>query len=93
MGIKELFSTQSQLYLYDNDIPLQVSDALQQTSLEVNEKGSIGASATAFSAVALTIQRDTEDTDFVVNRPFISIIFDRKYSVPYFMAKITDPRL
>jgi serine protease inhibitor len=65
---------------------------VQQSVLEVNESGSIGASATYLSVVALSIQPDIEDRDMIVDRPFIVMIVDRKYAVPYFIAKVSDPR-
>jgi serine protease inhibitor len=55
-------------------------------------KLSLGASVTTYSIVALSIDRDYENVTFDVNRPFIAVIIDRKYGVPYFMGKITDPR-
>ena len=110
MGIKKIFTPESELYLYEQGPALRLATATQQSSMEIDEKGSIGsfsyffsqnenllafisgASATAFSVVALTIERDHEDGDFNVNRPFIAVIIDRKYGVPYFIGKISDPR-
>jgi serine protease inhibitor len=92
MGIRTIFKPESQLKLIEGDENMIVSKATQQSSLEVNESGSIGASVTTFSIVALSVQIDHDDVEFHVDRPFAAIIIDRKYSVPYFMAKITNPR-
>lgn len=92
MGIKELFSGSSKLSLYEDPSPLTVGDAIQQSTLEVDEKGSIGASTTVFSVVPLSISQELAHTIMVVDRPFIAMIVDRQYAVPYFLAKVTDPR-
>lgn len=92
MGITKLFSTESELYLFDDNQPLRVDQAVQQSKLEVDENGSIGASVTAFSVVPLMVQALPIDSDLIVDRPFIAIIVDRKFGVPYFMAQVTDPR-
>lgn len=92
MGVNKLFTPRSELYIFKDDVPLKIASVLQQSFLEVNEEGSIGASTTSFSAIALTIQPEIKNTDFIVDRPFAVFIVDRKQSVPYFMAKIVDPR-
>lgn len=46
-----------------------------------------------FSAIALSVQPEYKHTDFIVDRPFAAIIIDRKYGVPYFLAKVYDPRV
>lgn len=93
MGIEKIFTPESELYLYEGGPASRVASAVQVSALKVDEKGSIGASATAFSVVPLTIERDHFDSDFLINRPFIVCIIDRKYGVPYFIGKISDPTL
>jgi serpin B len=51
MGIKKIFTPESELYLYEGGRALRVGAANQQSSLEIDEAGSIGASATAFSGL------------------------------------------
>ncbi|CAG9804157.1 unnamed protein product [Chironomus riparius] len=92
MGINDLFTQKSTLKVYDNGPTMKIGSALQQSFLEVDENGSVGASTTTFSAIALTVQPETKHTDFIVNQPFAVFIVDRRYAVPYFMAKIYDPR-
>ncbi|XP_070492277.1 leukocyte elastase inhibitor-like [Chironomus tepperi] len=92
MGINDLFTSQSTLKVYKNGPSMKIGSALQQSFLEVDEEGSVGASTTTFSAIALTVQPETKHTDFVVDQPFAVFIVDRRYAVPYFMAKIYDPR-
>lgn len=91
MGIREIFTQQANFKPFVHSENVFVSNAVQQSSLEVNEKGSVGASATAFSIAALSITAPLKDAKLVVDRPFIAMILDRKYQVPYFIAKVTDP--
>lgn len=49
MGIEKIFTPEAELYIYEEGRPLRVGAATQQSSLEIDEQGSIGASATAFS--------------------------------------------
>lgn len=56
MGIKKIFSRNSEFYPLKDNQSLAVSDALQYCSLEVNEKGSVGASVTKFSIAALSVK-------------------------------------
>ncbi|CAG9804156.1 unnamed protein product [Chironomus riparius] len=92
MGIKQLFTTNSQLpNIFSSPEPLSISNVLQQASLEINEEGSIATSLTAFAVVALSFSPPTPDVEFKVDRPFIAMIIDRKNSFPYFVAKISNP--
>lgn len=91
MGINDLFTQKSSLQIYENGPPMKIGSALQQSFLEVDEEGSVGASTTTFSAIALTVQPETKHTNFTVDQPFAVFIVDRRYAVPYFMAKIYDP--
>lgn len=93
MGINKIFSEESQFYPFEGATPLQVSSAMQGCSLEVTEKGSVGASVTKFSIVALSVQAKVKEATFVVNRPFVAIIVNRVHRIPYFIAKITNPTL
>lgn len=43
MGIKKIFTPESQLYLYDEGPAARVATATQQSSMEIDEVGSIGS--------------------------------------------------
>lgn len=91
MGVNTLFSTKAQLpYLSDYD-QVQVTNAQQQASMEVNEDGTVFIAFTNLNVVALSFQAPVPDVEFNVNRPFIAIIADNRRSIPYVMAKITNP--
>lgn len=91
MGINSLFSQQAELpYLSDYD-SVQVSNAQQQASIDVNEEGTVLVAFTNINVVALSFQVPIPEVEFNVNRPFIAIIADSKRNFPYCMAKITNP--
>ncbi|KAG5681957.1 hypothetical protein PVAND_011358 [Polypedilum vanderplanki] len=92
MGINRIFSPNSELTRLANGEQLQVNNALQQASLEVNEEGSIASSLTSFSVVALSFSPPTPDIEFIVNRPFIAMIVDKRNNYPYFIAKVMIPQ-
>lgn len=54
--------------------------------------GSVGAAVSKFSVVALSIKAPVTQVNFIVDRPFVAIVVNRLYRVPYFIAKVTDPR-
>lgn len=91
MGVKKLFTSQSELpYLSDSD-SLQVSSAQQQTSIDVNEEGTVLISITNVNVVALSVQRPVPNVEFMVDRPFIAVIANQGKSIPYVIAKVSDP--
>lgn len=93
MGISQLFSPHAQLpNLLVNNIPIAISNVLQQSSIEVNEVGSIATSVTSIGAIALSLSPIPADVEFKVNRPFLTMIFDRRFTIPYFMAKVSHPQ-
>ena len=91
MGVRKLFTSQADLG-YLTDSPVQVSEVKQQTSIDVNEKGSILVSVTQSNVVALTVQRRHPRVTFVVDRPFIAMIVNTPNKVPYVICKITNPK-
>lgn len=91
MGVRNLFGQNAELPYLSRTEPLQVSNAQQQTILEVNEQGSIATSVTSFNVVALSYQPPVPDVEFNVNRPFVAMIVNREKYFPYFIAKVTNP--
>lgn len=90
MGINKAFSRNSEITNLSNE-PLQISNAVQQASMEVNEEGSIATSLTSFSVVALSFSPPVPNIEFNVDRPFIAMIVNRDRKFPYFVAKICAP--
>jgi serpin B len=91
LGVTKLFEPNADLaYLAQGN--LQVTEAKQQTSIDVDEKGSVLISVTKITAVGLTVQRFVEDREFVVDRPFLAMIVHVQEKVPHVIVKVTDPK-
>ncbi|XP_050680248.1 leukocyte elastase inhibitor-like [Leptidea sinapis] len=93
MGVKNIFEVQSELSgigLY-RTYPPQISNALHSGYLAIDEQGVTAASASAFAAVALSL--DDPSPTFRANRPFIAILWDTQFAIPLFMARVEDPSL
>lgn len=43
MGIRKIFTPESELYLHNDGPAMRVATATQQSSMEIDEKGSIGS--------------------------------------------------
>lgn len=91
MGVSTVFSPNAELpYLSDADV-VQVTNAEQQASIDVNEKGTVAVAFTNLNVVALSFQLPVPNVEFKVNRPFVAMIADTNRRVPIMMAKITNP--
>lgn len=91
MGINTLFTPRAQLpYLSDDSV--QVTNAQQQASIDVNEEGTVLIAFTSVHVVALSFQPPIPDVTFTVDRPFLAMIIDGKKNIPFIMAKVSDPR-
>lgn len=66
---------------------LQVSNVLQRTGIEVNEKGSTAYAATLVSLV----NKFGADIEFNADRPFLFLIEDETTSTLIFSGKVTKP--
>lgn len=66
---------------------LQVSNVLQKTGIEVNEKGSTAYAATVVSLV----NKFGANIEFNADRPFLFLIEDETTSTLIFTGKVTKP--
>lgn len=66
---------------------LQVSNVLQKTGIEVNEKGTTAYAATQ---VSLT-NKFGGDIEFIADRPFLFMIEDETTGTLIFSGKVTHP--
>lgn len=66
---------------------LQVSNVLQRTGFEVNEKGSTSDA----SHVLSTVSQYTPSIEFTVDRPFLFLVEDETTGTLIFTGKVTKP--
>lgn len=71
---------------------LQISDVFHKGFIEVNEKGTEAAAATAVSMRAGSAMPTDEPIAFNVDRPFVFMIRDTETNAILFMGRVTDPR-
>lgn len=91
MGVNNIFkpylSNLNGIGNYQGVAP-EISSAVHSAVLSIDEKGGTAAASTAFAAVALSYD---EYESFVVDRPFIAVLWDNQLQLPIFMAIINDP--
>ena len=76
----------------DPNLKLHISNVCHKAFLEVNEKGTEAAAATAISMSAGGIPEDMPFTPtFRADRPFLFVIRDNKTGTILFMGRVTDP--
>ena len=91
MGINTLFTPRAQLPYFSDYDAVQVTNAQQQASLDVNEEGTVLIAFTNFNVVALSFHAPVPDVEFNVDRPFIAMIVDTSKNIPYVFGKISSP--
>jgi serine protease inhibitor len=91
MGVQTLFSPRAELPYLSDYSSVTVSNAQQQSSIDVNEEGTVVVSFTNINVVALSFTPAVPSVDFVVDRPFLAVIANRDRNIPYVIAKITNP--
>lgn len=76
----------------END--LSISEVIQKVFLEIDEKGSEAAAATAVIMVRTTsiAPKDTKIAyDFIANKPFFYVLKENRYNTPLFIGQYTKP--
>ena len=92
MGIKTLFTPNAKLPYLSNYEAVQISNAQQQTSIDVDENGTVLITFTNLNVVALSLQPIIPKVEFTVDRPFIAVVANRKNNVPFMIAKVVNPK-
>ncbi|XP_055302785.1 serine protease inhibitor 27A-like [Sitodiplosis mosellana] len=91
LGIRQMFTLQASFpqLVRGNVVQdrLQVSNVLQRTGIEVNEKGSTAYAATIVSLV----NKFGASIEFNADRPFLFLIEDETTSTLIFTGKVTKP--
>jgi len=73
--------------LFEETLPLEISQVIHQSFLEVNEEGSEAAAATVIGIELTSLPAST-----YVNQPFIFLIRERNSGTILFSGKLLDPR-
>jgi len=93
MGLKRAFTGAAQFdgMVATRDDRLKISEVFHKGFIEVDEKGTEAAAATAV-VMARGGARPTEPTRVEVDRPFLFFIRDRTSGAVLFMGRVADPR-
>jgi serpin B len=98
LGLRSIFSYNSEnfLNLSATESPIKVSKILHKTAIEVDEKSTEAAAATAILLLAPTstadpIQEEDEAVRINVNRPFIFFIIEERTKTILFMGRCVQP--
>jgi serpin B len=92
MGLSSIFTDAADLSAMSDEKDLQVGQVIQQVFLEVNEKGTEAAAATAVTIVTVGARLNPpKPKPFVVDRPFVILIKDEVTGAVMFAGRITNP--
>ncbi|XP_071413706.1 alpha-1-antiproteinase 2-like [Pithys albifrons albifrons] len=88
MGIVDVFTNQADLSGITGTPDLKISKVVHKASLDVDEKGTEAAAATAVEIMAVSLPPTIE-----FNHPFLMLIFDRDTNSTLFIGKIVNPTI
>ncbi|XP_031334673.1 antichymotrypsin-2-like isoform X2 [Photinus pyralis] len=93
LGVKDLFENNADLSgIGANKQNLTVTKVIQKAFIEVEEKGTTAAAATAVVAVLTSIQLSPKKLlEFEANRPFLFYLTHRKLNTLVFMGRVSNP--
>lgn len=88
MGIVDVFTNQADLSGITGTPELKVSKVVHKASLDVDERGTEAAAATAAEIMAVALPPTIE-----FSHPFLMLIFDRDTNSTLFIGKIVNPTI
>jgi serpin B len=90
LGMPTAFSGGADFSGVSRDGGLRISAVIHQANIDVDEKGTEAAAATA---VTMTVSSGgPEATAFTVDRPFLYAVRDRETGAILFLGRVTEPR-
>ncbi len=94
LGMKDAFeSGKADFSGIDGTHDLVISSIIQKTFLEVDEKGTEAAAATAIVMRKMALGRpDDSPFEFKADHPFLFTLIDKKSGTVLFLGRLTDPR-
>lgn len=92
LGMKTAFSNAAEFPLITDEVELKISEIVHEAVIEVTEKGTKAAAATAVvTKETSAAPEEIKEVHFIANRPFFYIIKDRKTSNFLFMGQLIKP--
>jgi len=95
LGIRTAYSDQANFSgITDDPLGLKISGAIHQARMQVDEEGTEAAAATAIMmevTCSLFPTRTPHPIPFIVNRPFIFLIHDRRTGAILFIGRVVNP--
>ncbi|WP_058452925.1 serpin family protein [Legionella maceachernii] len=89
MGLKDAFTDQANFSRMTKS-PLSISAILQKAIIEVDEKGTVAAAATA-TIMTATAAFPQPVIQFNANHPFLLVLFDTKSGIILFIGQVVNP--
>jgi serpin B len=89
LGLGSLFDRVDAARMFDGHRDLQLSGAFHQTVVDVSEKGTEAAAATALAARDVAAR---PSATFIADQPFLWLIRDTETGTILFMGRVADPR-
>lgn len=90
MGVVDAFNLNRANFSGISDEPLIISEVIHQTFIDVQEKGTEAAAATAITGVS-SCAMDSKPREFKADHPFMFFIEDRRTNCILFMGKVEYP--
>ena len=90
LGIGELFSTDADLSGISDEKGLHIDAVIHKTFIDVDEKGTEAAAATAIMAAGAGMP--PKPLQFNADHPFLYVIRDTRSGAVLFVGRVTDPR-
>ncbi len=88
-GLEDAFSKQADFTsITDSQNDLYISEVLQKTFIEVNEKGTKAAAATEIGIETMSMPIETEPV--IADRPYLYMVVDLENSLPLFIGQVVN---
>lgn len=85
MGMPIAFGSQADFSLFNDKLPLAVDSVIHKAVVEVDEKGTVAAAATA---IVIDVMSASYNAEFEANRPFMFMIKDNKTDAILFLGQV-----
>ena len=87
MGLKTLFEPTAELNHLAKE-PIWFTEVIQKAMIQVDEAGTVAAAATGM--IGVTSVLENPPMEFIVNRPFLFLIFDAQSKIILFIGQVVS---